>query len=138
MNTKSRLTHLSILTIVLIGIAVIIFYIQRTVSLPDYGITTNLHGNITNPEAQSAFVDAYLQGNSGRWEKIVYGIEGDPIIYSLRYNNQPFLLEVTIDSRLDMFGVRRIKKYACQKMIVVDKLRLTGCVNAPSGEIVIP
>ncbi len=138
MSKKARFTVLSTLVIALIGMAVAIFHIQKAASLPDYGTTIDIHGNMTNPEAESAFVKAYLQGNSGRWKKVIYTIEGDPIIYTVRYRNQPVSLEVTIDARRDKFGSRHIKTYTCQKMTAGDELRLTGCTGASSGEIVIP
>jgi hypothetical protein len=138
MSRKSKLTILSVLAVIVVGITLTILYIQK-LSLPDYGTTTGLHGNVTNLDAQNAFVNAYLQGNPGRWQKIVYTIEGDPIIYTIRYNNQPASLEISIDTRHDMWSaLKRIRTYSCQKMIASDEIRLTGCANVSNGEIVVP
>lgn len=81
---------------------------------------------------------AYQQGNSGQWQKFIYTIEGDPIIYTVRYINQPVSLEVSIDTRQDKFGSKTIETYTCQKMALIGKLlRLEGCTGAPNGKIVV-
>ena len=133
----SRISKLTILGILIVAsITVTILLTQKKAALPDYGITINMYGKVTNPEAQSAFVEAYQQGNSGQWQKFTYTVEGDPIIYTVRYNNQPISLEISIDTRQDKFGIQGIKTYTCQKMIASNKLRLTGC-GANNDEIVI-
>ncbi len=52
-------------------------------TLPNYGTTTNMHGEIQNGAARQQFLEAYHRGEPGRWEQIVYTVEGDPLIYRL-------------------------------------------------------
>jgi hypothetical protein len=123
--------------VVITGTFIIILQAQKRTMI-DYGVTTFLHGNVTNSEMQNAFLEAYQKGQSGQWQKIVYAYEGDPIIYNIRYQNQPFSLETTIDTRQDQFGPKYIETFDCQEMIIDGEMRLTGCIDVPNGVIVIP
>lgn len=112
-----------------------------TSSAPDYGITILEHGSFTNLEAQKKFVEAYQQGNSGQWQKVVYTYEGDPIFYIVHYNHAINSLEVYVDTRQDNFGGKAISFYICKNIETSNddfSLIITGCNNSPNGEVYIP
>jgi hypothetical protein len=112
-----------------------------TAALPDYGTSVALsNGAISQPEAQQAFLAAYQHGRLGQWHVVDYTTEGDPITYTVRYQQGWTPIRLEIDTRQDHFGPRKVDIYNCQRITAATNLGLqvVGCWMVPGGEVPIP
>lgn len=109
----------------------------------DFGTTTDQHGNVQNGAARQRFLTAYQQGTAGRWQKVAYTDEGDPISFQVSYcgdGTEVYLVHDTTRDRFRGSQDRRVVAYRCQELVEDGQwLRLTACeADGQVENVVIP
>ena len=107
---------------------------QPVAGVSNFGTTVNVHGKVTNIEAEQKFLEAYKQGQPGQWEYVLYTIEGAPIPNRFVYKGTGRKLTLISDGTRDGFAApedRKIVTYTCQELIEAGKyLGVSGCLDS--------
>jgi hypothetical protein len=106
----------------------------RTRQPPDFGTTVVTHDGAKNAQARERFITAYGAGKPGRWQQVVYTVEGDPVFYRLSYAGRGTLLRLVIDTRQDHFGRHDVLAYDCARLTEEGgHLQLLRCSRPQEG-----
>jgi hypothetical protein len=96
-------------------------------------MTVNLHGQLTNEAARQQFLKNYAQGQAGRWEYVLYTIEGAPVSHLFEYAGQDRQYQLLVDNTKDGFAApadRRTHTYSCQGLSQQGQyLKMSGCFD---------
>ena len=98
------------------------------------------HGNLENQERFEKFFNNVQQGIDDSIRVVRYTTEGDPIIYSYKFENEE--INVTIDKRRDEYGQGNVINEICTSLKVNEDneridYKLEGCSPSIGDHIIL-